>query len=61
MLDKLKGFFESRCPKCNELLTCHNTNLYLIKTCSHGHYKEETYHSLGVKIVYDATSNLDQS
>ncbi|OAB36734.1 hypothetical protein PMSD_10450 [Paenibacillus macquariensis subsp. defensor] len=59
MLDKLKSLFESRCPTCHELLTCDNTNVHLIKTCSQGHYKEETYHSLGVKIVYDATSNLD--
>lgn len=57
MLDKLKGFFESKCPKCNELLSNENTSICLTRTCPQGHYREETYHSLGVKIVYDSSEN----
>ncbi len=53
MLILLKRMFENKCPECKETLSCENDVLCYIKICPHGHYKEETYPTLGVKIVYN--------
>ncbi|WP_438347921.1 hypothetical protein ACP8HI_19980 [Paenibacillus sp. FA6] len=57
MFKLFKNLFEHRCPECNELLSIENTTLCMIKSCSQGHYKEETYSSLGVTIVYDSSKD----
>jgi hypothetical protein len=59
MINIFKNFFEHRCPECNDLLSIENNTLGLVKSCSQGHYKEETYSSLGVRIVYDSSESND--
>jgi len=53
MLTALKKIFEHKCPICNEPLLSVNETLCCTKACPEGHYKEESYCSLGVRIVYD--------
>ncbi len=57
MFNVLKTLFENKCPQCNEKLQVHNDALCSTKTCSQCHYKEESYGSLGVRIVYDTPQN----
>lgn len=53
MMKKLASFFKEKCPVCHEPLQAEATNISSTKSCMHGHYKEETYHQLGIRIVYD--------
>lgn len=53
MLTKLKNLFINRCPACNGALAYENGAMCYVKLCPQGHYKEETYCALEVKIVYD--------
>jgi len=48
-----KKIFEDKCPTCNEPLLSIHESLSSTKYCEHGHYKEENYSSLGVRIIYD--------
>ncbi len=48
-----KKLFSNVCPECEAPLTCDENGVCCTKMCPHGHYKEETYCSLGVSIVYD--------
>jgi phage FluMu protein Com len=59
MLNKWKSLFENRCPKCNELLSVEKTTFSLVKACPQGHYKEETYAPLGVRIMYDSSESQE--
>lgn len=56
MFNVLKTIFVNTCPRCNEKLQTHHDELCSVKTCTHCHYKEESYGSLGVRIVYDTTN-----
>jgi hypothetical protein len=53
MLAFFKRIFADKCPTCGETLICEGEPLSCVKTCLNGHYKEETYCSLGVRIIYD--------
>ncbi|PYY26403.1 hypothetical protein PIL02S_05798 [Paenibacillus illinoisensis] len=55
MLNLFKTLFENKCPHCNEKLHVSSDPLCATKTCSQCNYKEESYGSLGVRIVYDTT------
>ncbi|GGH53066.1 hypothetical protein GCM10008014_20390 [Paenibacillus silvae] len=57
MFNVLKTLFVNTCPRCNEKLQAHHDALCSVKTCTHCDYKEESYGSLGVRIVYDNTTN----
>lgn len=48
-----KKLFSNVCPECDTPLQCDDNGLCYTKMCPHGHYKEETYSSMGVSIVYD--------
>lgn len=47
---------QDRCPHCKEKLSREQNSLLVLKFCTQGHYKEETYTSLGVRVVYDSIS-----
>lgn len=53
MLTFLNKIFSNTCPECNQPLTCENNSLGCIKACPHGHFKEETYCHLGIRMVYE--------
>ncbi|MFD3261446.1 hypothetical protein ACE3MQ_22890 [Paenibacillus lentus] len=53
MLNMFRSLCADRCPQCKELLQARRDHLHVLKSCPQGHYKEETYASLGVRIVYD--------
>jgi len=52
MIRFLKSLFQHRCPTCNEPLLSHIDELRCEKTCPRGHYREETFGHLGVRIIY---------
>ncbi|WP_201007790.1 hypothetical protein [Paenibacillus glycanilyticus] len=53
MLGKIKGWFEDKCPVCEDKLQAVSNTACTTKSCPQGHYKVETYCTLGVTIVYD--------
>ena len=53
MLNKIKSLFEDKCPVCDERLQAVSDNGCCSKSCPQGHYKEESYYTLGVTVVYD--------
>ncbi len=53
MFSVLKSLFKDNCPVCNDRLHADSNAACSIKSCPKGHYKEESYSSLGVRIVYD--------
>lgn len=53
MLNTLRALFAERCPHCQRIMQSQQDSLRVLKFCPQGHYKEETYASLGVRIVYD--------
>lgn len=53
MLRYLKSIFQHRCPTCKEPLHTKVDSLHCTKQCPNGHYREETYSPLGVRIVYE--------
>lgn len=53
MLNKIKSMFEVTCPTCNDKLQAASNGVCCTKVCPQGHYKEESYYTLGVTIVYD--------
>lgn len=53
MLNVLKTLFEDKCPVCDGKLLSDSDTACCIKSCPQGHYKEESYCTLGVRIVYD--------
>ncbi|WP_248758616.1 hypothetical protein [Paenibacillus sp. ATY16] len=53
MLNKIKSWFEDKCPVCDDKLQAVSNTACTTKSCPQGHYKEETYCTLGVTIVYD--------
>lgn len=53
MIPFFKSIFQHRCPTCQEPLRSHNNALFSEKQCPNGHYKEEIYTHLGVRIVYE--------
>ncbi|MNO84967.1 hypothetical protein D3C76_763240 [compost metagenome] len=53
MFSVLKSLFEDKCPICSDRLHADSNAACSTKTCPKGHYKEESYGSLGVRIVYD--------
>lgn len=53
MLASIKRLFEDNCPVCaKRLVACREADCNT-KTCPDGHYKVESYGTLGVQIVYD--------
>ncbi|MGP0587198.1 hypothetical protein [Paenibacillus timonensis] len=57
MRTTLKKLFENRCPNCSQPLISERDADRSLKTCPQCHYKEETYLSLGVTVVYNETRN----
>ncbi|WP_240268358.1 zinc finger domain-containing protein [Paenibacillus timonensis] len=53
----MKKLFESRCPNCSQPLVSERDADRSLKTCPQCRYKEETYLSLGVTVVYNETRN----
>ncbi|MDF2681840.1 MAG: hypothetical protein K0R47_3030 [Brevibacillus sp.] len=53
MIRYLKSIFQHRCPTCNEPLHSHIDELRCEKICPNGHYKEETFGHLGIRIIYE--------
>ncbi|GGG23015.1 hypothetical protein GCM10010916_44520 [Paenibacillus abyssi] len=53
-MNVLKKMIANTCPDCNQALLCDHDAISYTKACPQGHYKEETYPILGVKIVFDA-------
>ncbi|MNJ56566.1 hypothetical protein D3C77_521190 [compost metagenome] len=53
MLNAFRTLFIDCCPQCKEPMQAQRNNLHVLKSCPQGHYKEETYASLGVRIIYD--------
>jgi hypothetical protein len=49
----LKKIFQDTCPECDQLLALEDNELCCVKVCPHGHYKEEIYRQLGVRIVFE--------
>lgn len=54
MLKTLRALFANRCPQCQRTMQSRQDSLHVLKYCPQGHYKEETYATLGVRIVYDS-------
>lgn len=54
MMSFIKHLFVDTCPQCKLPLHRERSDSSSIKSCPHGHYKEETHDHLGVIIVYDA-------
>ncbi|MBP1157036.1 hypothetical protein ACVLD2_004540 [Paenibacillus sp. PvR052] len=46
-----KKIFANTCPQCNETLSSKSDPIGYVKVCPQGHYKEETYSVLEVKIM----------
>lgn len=55
MFNVLKTLFDNNCPHCNEKLQVQHDAVCSTKACSKCQYKEESYGSLGVRIIYDTT------
>lgn len=53
MLNKILALFEDKCPVCDDKLQAVSNAACCTKACPQGHYKEESYCTLGVTIVYD--------
>jgi uncharacterized protein with PIN domain len=53
MVRYLKAIFQHRCPVCKEPLRSVRSHLLCEKICPNGHFREETYPDLGVRIVYE--------
>lgn len=47
----LAKLFKDTCPACGEALISSRDSVGWTKTCPQDHYKEESYGSLGVRIV----------
>lgn len=54
MLKALRALFADRCPQCQRTMQSRQDSLRVLKYCPQGHYREETYATLGVRIVYDS-------
>ncbi|MFC0394891.1 hypothetical protein [Paenibacillus mendelii] len=52
MLSYVKRLLTNTCPCCNDPLAHEHHPLGYVKSCARGHYKEETFSYLGVRIVY---------
>lgn len=52
MISALKKVFAAKCPNCRASLSSQNDALCSTKVCPVCQYKEETYCSLGVRIIY---------
>lgn len=57
MLARLKALFVHTCPSCKQTLIIVHDSVCSTKHCPNGHYKEESYHALGVRVVYDGRSS----
>ncbi|MBB3128555.1 uncharacterized protein YcgI (DUF1989 family) [Paenibacillus rhizosphaerae] len=53
MITMLKSLFIDKCPVCAERLIAETDAACCTKACPDGHYKEESYCALGVRVVYD--------
>jgi hypothetical protein len=51
MLRYLKKLFTQRCPECDKDLQSKLTELSCLKFCPDGHYEEENYFHLGVRVI----------
>jgi hypothetical protein len=52
MLKLLRKLAVEHCPTCNEIIQSQHSSICYTRACPHGHYTEETYSHLGVRIVY---------
>ncbi|MBV6716616.1 MULTISPECIES: hypothetical protein [Paenibacillus] len=53
MIQQLKRLFVSVCPHCGQPLQSDEATAHrVVKICPGGHYTEETYGHLGVRVVY---------
>ncbi|GMK42707.1 hypothetical protein PCCS19_57670 [Paenibacillus sp. CCS19] len=55
MFTRIKALFTPTCPSCKQKLVASHNSVCFTKQCPDGHYKEENYCTLGVRIVYDRT------
>lgn len=53
MVRFFKTILQHRCPTCQEPLRSRRNNLLCEKICPNGHFREEVYPHLGVRIVYE--------
>lgn len=52
MLMVLKKWFTDTCPVCQDRLQAESNLACTTKSCPQGHYREEAYCTLGVKVTY---------
>lgn len=53
MITFFKNILSHSCPECNQPLKSEHSPLGCVKECPEGHYSEESFCHLGVRIIYD--------
>ncbi len=60
MAGLFKKWFTPKCPVCQKPLAADREPDCHVKKCPDGHYREESYYTLGVRVTYHYNSNQQQ-